>query len=383
MRNWAKRWLGVPSIIFAIVFLVDMIDVGIEKHIGQLHLTVHPLKTLLEVAALLMPSVLGSALKAASTAGIATVVYRTVVDSRIKNWDRLQADLNSKVKSDSGGETTQIELKMVGEDGAFARQFSRIRGNCSEVMLVLKQAPAKATANDTYELKRFLDQIKMARERVDKKNEGGHFTDTKLEWVCFVDHTGRFIALQQFADLWMQREERAVDFLKILNKRTPAEFESEIERHYAAWYREFDKQYNQQRSGIVDLPTKFIRGLEFHNEIPEGITKRRAIAHLTSYGEFDHSMLISAGDQKPIGVVSLSRLIDDKLIGIADPEDDPVQPTQSSQNSQIPDENNELVASFQYEDNRTDEERERAARMPAEVGGEAGPSFGMDVDQLT
>jgi hypothetical protein len=125
----------------------------------------------------------------------------------------------------------------------------------------------------------------------------------KIKWVCFTSSHGTFAAYQPFGKFRAQIAIGNVAYAKLLNQEQTPAFYALIEHHR--------KEEGKLKNGLpADANT--IPGLEIGMLPDLPLINREVLVLLQNY-KWNEAMLVTPRERKPIGMVTLHKLIHDTM----------------------------------------------------------------------
>ncbi|MBI3676649.1 MAG: hypothetical protein HY243_08535 [Proteobacteria bacterium] len=208
---------------------------------------------------------------------LAAVFYSVRREAEAANWTRLERTLETRATPDSGYYTHRLEIRKAGKERDFLDQFAHIPADSREAMLVLRQNASRNPRESGYEAESIRDQVMKADSHLDR------LVSPRIAWLCLTDRKGRFVAYESYDAFRTQALRSGVrGYADVLNVRDTEEFNTRIGVHI---------------------------GSDFSAHVlQEGVSKREALAQMMAQG-WDHAMIVSRGDRKPVGIATLRGLI--------------------------------------------------------------------------
>jgi hypothetical protein len=208
---------------------------------------------------------------------LAAIFYSIRREAEASNWVRLERLLDTRATPDSGYYTHRLEIRKAGKERDFLEQFALIPRDSGEALLVLRQNASRNPRDVGYEAESIRDQVMKADSHLERLDS------PRIAWLCLTDRKGRFVAYETYEAFRTQALRSGVrGYADALNIRDADEFNARIGAHIGSDF--------------------------MAHALVEGLSKREALAQMMAQG-WDHAMVVSKGDRKPVGIATLRGLI--------------------------------------------------------------------------
>jgi hypothetical protein len=227
----------------------------------------------------------------ALSAGLVSIFYFLRRSAGENFAEDVSTRIDEKISPNSGHYTHRVALKPAKKMGEFRSQMKSIPESAREIMIELRQRgkhePEFVFASMTEQLMQFLTKFR---------------PETDVEWICVVNSSGRFFSYQRLESLLVTMMVRRSNlYVDLLNQSDPELFEKAI------------GQAIPDLSGFQAVFPADYTGDAWTDTTKEGTSRRSALLRMTK-NSIEHTMIVTRRKEKPVGVMTAAKLVDDILI---------------------------------------------------------------------